>query len=188
MTYRDYFTIGPFAILTIIGAMTFFLWMRTFVEWGPEVLGGLTTSLFFIVAGLSFSMTMVGVKIEPFFFRQFVLTIFLTCINFVVIFYINQMIPLGISRDLSVLVGIGEEVFFTLFLCGIMYRMTHNEVIAIVGSASIWSVFHIAVYQGDFNMLLIVFFCGCWLRATFLFSRSIDSCVFAHGLVNWFAV
>jgi len=80
---------GPFALLTIIGAMTTFLWIRTFED--PEVVYGLTTALFFIVAGMSFSMTMVGVKLDFFRFKQFLLTIFLTGINVGVIFYVNQL-------------------------------------------------------------------------------------------------
>jgi len=186
------FTVGLFGTLAIVAALLIFLWLLTFQA--PEMLSPLVTASFFLVGGLSLSFAMVGVKIEPFMLERLVQTVLATVLNVVVIFYVNSLVPISFEFSVvdpqffAVLIGVAEECFFRLFLCGLFYRFTNSFLIAVFGSSAVWSGYHISRYGGDLSILMIIFMCGCVLGATFLYTRSADGGIFGHALVNYIAL
>lgn len=115
-------------------------------------------------------------------------------VNIVVIFFVNQLVPLRFDlatvdpRFFGVLIGVAEECFFRLFLCGVFFRMTDNVLLSIGVSSGVWSAYHIARYGGNFNILFVIFLSGCVLGLTFLYTRSADGPIFAHAVVNYIAL
>ena len=189
---KQRFTVGLFGTLAIAAALLIFLWLLTFQA--PETLAALTTASFFLIGGLSLGYIMAGVQFEPFSMTRLVETILSALLNVVVIFYINSLVPLRFEFTVidpqlfAVLVGVAEECFFRLFLCGWFYRFTKNFFIAIGASAAIWAGYHIARYGGNMNILVVIFMAGCILGGTFLYTRSPDGSVLGHAVVNYIAL
>lgn len=189
---KEKFTIGLFGTLAILGALLIFLWLLTFQD--PDSLYSLTTASFFLIGGLTLSFTMIGVRLEPFRMTNFLQSVMVTALNVAVILYVNRLVPLKFEFSImdpqlfGTLIGIAEECFFTLFLCGLLLKLSHSSFIAIVASSAIWSTYHVARYGGNPNVLFIIFLCGCVLRATFIYTRNIDGSLFGHGCVNYIAV
>jgi len=189
---REPFTLGLFGTLSIIGALLIFLWLLTFQA--PEMLASLTTASFFLIGGLSLSFIMSGVKFEPFSMIRFSQTAIVTMLNVAVIFYVNTLVPISFEfatinpQLFGVLVGVAEECFFRLFLCGMFYRVSRSFIIAVVGSSIVWAGYHIARYGGNFNILFTIFLCGCVLGSTFLYTKSADGSIFGHAVVNYIAL
>lgn len=184
MGYQDKksFTIGLFGVLTLVGALLTVLWLMTFQD--PESLFGTVETTFFLIGGLSLAYLMVGVRIEPFKFGNLFLTMLMTALNVICLLYIQSLQLMTFGTQDALLVGVAEECFFRLFLCGLVYRLTRNSILAVIFSSAVWSMYHVARYGGGFNILFIIFICGCVLGTSFIFSRNADSCIFAHGIVN----
>jgi len=191
MSERPRFTIGLFGSLAILASLLIFLWVQTFQD--PDLIYPLVTASFFLIGGLTLSWTLVGVRIEPFRISGLVRMVISTVVNVLVIRYVNQLVPLTFEFSIvdpqvfSVLIGVAEECFFRVFLCGLFYRMTNNAFIAIVGSSAIWANYHVARYGGSMNVLVMIFLCGCVLGASFIFTRSGDGALLGHGVVNYLA-
>jgi membrane protease YdiL (CAAX protease family) len=62
-------------------------------------------------------------------------------------------------------VGVGEEQFFRGFLTNYLIWRTENAPLAILGSGAGFTVFHFAVYGGEYNVLLYVMLAGMVLSA-----------------------
>lgn len=157
------------------------------------------TTSFFILGGLVFGFTIN--RVEPRFFDMdhFGTSIISACVNFGVIWYVNQVVPLnfGLStlideQTFAVLVAVAEECFFRMGILLLVYRLTDSPTMAIVTSSAIWAGYHVAKYgRGDPTTMpvecAIVFVCGLILGKTLLWTRSIDGSVFGHALVNYVA-
>jgi len=189
---KEQFNLGLFGTFAIVGALLIFLWLLTFQA--PEVLPSLVTASFFLIGGLSLSFVMVGVKLQPFSMGNFMNVVLASILNVVVIFYVNTLVPISFEfavidpQLFGVLMGVAEECFFRLFLCGLFFRFTRNFFISVVASSAVWTAYHIARYGGSVNALLVVFACGCILGATFLYLKTADASVFGHAVVNYIAL
>lgn len=188
---RKPFVIGFLGTMSIVSAFIILLYATTFKE-ATDIL---LSAMVMLLAGLFMASVTVGLKWQPFSLKQFFETFMWTALNFGAILILNRYIPFRLDvtttlpeRYFAVLMGVVEECFFRVFLCGFVYRMFNSGLLAIGTSSKVWSVYHIARYGGNFNILLIIFMCGCVLGASFIYSRNADGCILAHGVVNWIAV
>lgn len=184
------FIIGFLGTISIVSAILIMLYASTFD--GTESF--LLSSVVMLIAGLFMATVTVGIQFQPFSFKQFLNSVLWTGVNFVAILVLNRYIPCKVQLSIplsekwfAVLMGVVEECFFRVWLCGMIYRMLNSAFIAIGASAGVWSVYHISRYGGNFNILLLIFAIGCILGASFIYSRTADGCIFAHGWGNWIA-
>jgi len=199
-TKKKVFTLELFGLIAIILALLIFLWDLTFIrklseynlEDAVKLLGDLTTACFFIVGGLSLSYFLSGLQVNVFTVKNFVNSVVSTLVTVMVLFYVNTLVPIRFeiplidNQMLGVLIGVAEECFFRLFLCGMFWRITNQStLIAVIGSSAIWTGYHIARYGGNFNILFVIFLCGCVLGLTFIYTRNGDGPVFGHAVVNY---
>lgn len=113
--------------------------------------------------------------------------------SFAMILVLQRLIPITFEttapispRLLGVLVGVGEECFFRVFLCGVGSKFSQWG--GIIGSSAIWSAYHINRYGGNLNILLIIFLVGCALGWIYLQTKVADGVIFGHALVNFVAL
>jgi membrane protease YdiL (CAAX protease family) len=179
--------------LAIVGALLIFLWILTFQV--ADLMYAIVTASFFLIGGLALGVSLVGVNFRLFFTKDIIPTIMLTGANVLVILFVNQLVPIRFDLTVinpqlfGVLVGVAEECFFRLFLCGFFYRITHNQWLAIGVSAVIWSGYHIARYGGQgAGVFILITISGFMLGATYLLTRNADAPIFAHALVNFIAL
>lgn len=159
---------------------------------GDEAVRGiLLTSVMFLSVGLSFGALMTGIRFKFWDMRVYE-TILWTGMSFGAIFIVNRLVPIHFVvtspisiKWLNVLLGVAEECFFRVWICGVASR--YSTWGAIIGSSAIWSAYHIAHYGGNFNVLFIVFIAGCILGWIYLQTRFADGVILAHALVNYVA-
>lgn len=186
------FVIGFFGFMAIVSAFLILLFVSTFGEQIPTLL----TAVVLMLVGLFMSFITSGIKFEPLSAKQFFKTLMWTAMSFVAMLIVNKYVPFTIelsiplsARYFGVLMGVAEECFFRVWLCGMIYRMgiggKYNPFIAIGASSLVWSIYHISRYGGSFNILMLIFFCGCILGASFIYSKQADSSILSHALVNW---
>lgn len=191
---RKPFVIGFIGIMSIASAFIILLYMGTFSPTLSE-LTYLFIAISLMIGGLVMSFLTVGFRIDPFSIKQFLQTVMWTGVSMGAIFVINKYVPLTFEvtmpispKYFGVIMGVSEECFFRVWICGMLYRMFNNAPIAIGTSSLIWSVYHVGRYGANINALLIVFLCGCALGASFIYSRIADNVIVSHGLVNWIAI
>lgn len=185
------FQIRFFGIISILVATIVLMYGTTF-RGDSEVVSILLTSVTMLTIGLTFGVLMTGVQFK-FFDMRIVETILWTGMSFGGILLVNRLVPIrfdvtsGISEKwLGVLLGVAEELFFRVWICGFASKFSHWG--AIVGSSAIWSAYHIARYGGSLNTLLLIFVVGCLLGWIYLKSKVADGVIFGHALVNYFAI
>lgn len=177
--------------MAITSAIIILLYATTFKEATTILL----TAVTMLIVGLFMAFVTVGIQFQPFNTKQFFQTFLWTAMSFGAMLILNRYVPFKLQTDVAlpekyfaVLMGVVEECFFRVWICGMIYRMLQSAWIAIGASSLIWSVYHISRYGGSFNILLLIFMCGCVLGASLIYSRNADSCIIAHGCVNWIAI
>lgn len=177
--------------MSILVATLVLVYGATYRE-DPVVAGTLLTGAFILTIGLTFGILMTGVEIRFMDMRMFE-TILWTSASFGCLYIVNQVVPIQFNvtseispRLLGVLVGVAEECFFRVWICGVASKF--SETGAIVGSSMVWSGYHVARYGGQPQILILVFLCGLVLGWIYLKSRLGDGVIFAHALVNFIAV
>lgn len=186
------YVIGFFGNIAIGTAILIFGYGLTFRD--PDLTNQLLIALALLTTGLLMSFITVGFKWEGFSFKAMMPILLWTSLDMLAIFTVNRLIPFqmeisGLTPKLfAVLMGVAEECFFRLWLCPWMHKLTGESWLAILVSSSAWSVYHIKRYGANFNLLAIVFLCGCVLGASIIYSKRLDPSVFAHGGVNFIAV
>lgn len=186
------FEIRFFGILTIILATVVLMYATTF-RGDPEVTLTLILAVIFLVVGLTFGSLMTGIKFK-FMDISIVPTLLSASISYGIMLIVNRFVPFQISvtslisvQWLGVLVGIAEECFFRVWLCGI--GSYFSEWGAIIGSSAIWSAYHIGRYGGgNWNFYPIIFLCGLGLGWTYLTFRIADGIFLSHGFWNYNAL
>lgn len=187
------FRIGLFGFIAILGAGLIFLWLLTFRD--ITTIFALNTATFFLIGGLSCAFILVGVKLEPFSLYGFIGTILTAGLNFFAIRYVHSLVPLQFEflpmneQMFAVFMGVAEECFFRLFLCGIFWKITRNFWLAVGPSSAIWTAYHMARYGGSGILIFLqIFICGCILGATYILTKSADGSIFGHAVVNYIAL
>lgn len=84
-------------------------------------------------------------------------------------------------------VGVSEEVFFGVFLLGLLINwVSFNKILAVVISAGVHSAYHIFVYGTDLKVLSLFFVSFIFARAVYVFLYpKVGVLVGAHGLWNF---
>jgi hypothetical protein len=84
-------------------------------------------------------------------------------------------------------VGISEEIFFGVFLLGLLINwLGLNKVLAVVVSAAVHSGYHVFAYGTDIKVLSLFFVCFTFARAVYVFLYpKVGVLVGAHGLWNF---
>lgn len=184
------FEIRFFGIMSILVATLILMYGTTF-RGDPEITQILLIATMMLTIGITFGALMTGLRFK-FWDMEIIETLLWTGASFGGILVVNQLVPIqfdvtGISpRLLGVLVGVSEELFFRVWLCGVASKF--NQWGAILGSSAVWSAYHIARYGGSFNVLFLIFVAGCMLGWIYLNTKVADGVIFAHALVNWFAL
>jgi len=179
--------IGLFGFLAITGAFIIFGWLLTFQI--PELLYPLVTIMFFIVGGLVLAL-MMGVRLRPFTMVGFIDTVLLTGLNIVLIFYVNQLLPLRFDYAVvdpqlfGVLVGVGEECL-RIGLLALCWRLTRNVFITLFVPSLVWVTLHIPRYGSTPQILFIILIVGVILNASILYTGNADGSIFGHAGVNY---
>jgi len=183
-------SIGFLGSMGIVGAVLVFMYASTFQ---PTVTDLLLSAVALLTIGLSLAYMLVGIRFLPFDLKHFGTSLIWTVFAVVMIFTVNRVVPftLGVSvlnlRWFAVLMGVAEECFFRLFLCGFIEKVSRSKIFAIVISAFVWTIYHIARYSGNPSALWIVLFAGMGLGFTLVQSRLGDGVIFAHAIVNFLA-
>jgi len=185
------FELRFFGIIAVIGATVVLMYGATF-RYDPEVVSILLTATVMLVIGLTFGVLMTGVKFK---FRDMSILepLLWGSMSFGLILLVNRLIPIQFNvtspisaKYLGVLVGVSEELFFRVFLCGV--GSMFNKWGGILGSSLIWSSYHIYRYGGSIETLFLIGVVGCILGWIYLTSKLGDGVIFAHALVNYVAI
>jgi len=190
MNERKPYRVSLFGQIALAIAVIAFLFGSTFQ---PENVGAFYVMLFLLILGIVLSYAMVGVRFIPFDRRSLLSDFLYTMISFVAILIVNTYVKMeiGISpvgeTAFSMLAGVSEEWFFRLWLCAWIFKITRSRILAIIVSAFIWALFHVARYGSTPNAMIIVFLCGIPLGWATLDAKSADGPSFGHALVNLFA-
>ena len=177
--------------MSLTGAFLIFMYGTTFQTSMNAVL---VPAVLMGVIGFSMAFIVVNAQLQPFKLPSFLSTMLWTLVSVLAIWTVNKAVPLQLEtlpldpRLFAVLMGVMEEVFFRLWLCPMFYKFTRSKLIAILVSALTWTVYHLARYGGQASSLMIVLLSGCILGVACLESRSADSQIFAHGVVNYWAL
>ncbi len=183
-------SIGFLGSMGIVGAVLVFMYASTFQ---PAVTDLLLSAVALLTIGLSLAYMLVGIRFLPFDLKHFGTSLIWTVFAVVLIFTVNRVVPftLGVNvlnlRWFAVLMGVAEECFFRLFLCSFIEKVSRSKIFAVLISAFVWSIYHIARYSGNPSALWIVLFAGVGLGFTLVQSRLGDGVIFAHAIVNFLA-
>jgi len=192
MSERRGFQIRFFGILSILVAVLVLMYGATF-RGDPEVSSILLTATVMLGIGLTFGVLMTGTTFK---FRDMrvVETLLWTGASFGMILLLQRIVPLTFEitapispRLLGVLVGVAEECFFRVFLCGVGSIMA-GDIGGIIGSSAGWSAYHIPRYGDNLTILFIIFLVGCGLGLIYLKTKFADGVIFGHALVNYVAM
>lgn len=177
--------------MAIAFAVLIFMYATTFKT--AETLT-FVSAVLLLVIGLMFAWVMVGVKFEPFDFASLGESLIWTALCVGVIYMVNKEVPFRLDVQLpislrlfSVLMGVAEECFFRLWLCGFINKSTLSSVLAIFVSSLVWTIYHIARYQGQAGAFWVIFFAGLVLGGALVYSKRADGVIFAHAFVNFLA-
>jgi membrane protease YdiL (CAAX protease family) len=171
------------AVLVFMYAQTFGIEQTVFIS-----------AVMFLVVGVMFAWVMVGVQFNFFDFKHLFTDLFWTALSVGAVFIVNTQVPFRLQAEnpvgvrlFSVLMGVAEECFFRLWLCNFFFKISRSMVLSIVVSSGIWTIYHIARYQGQPSAFFVIFGAGCILGYVMLASRRADAPIFAHGVVNYIA-
>ena len=146
------------------------------------------------VVGISMGFIMVGFRLQPSNFKHFTETLMWSGISFCLIYIVNRMVPVRIDiaspygeTMFSVLAGVAEELFFRVWLCTFIHKLTHSMWLSAGVSGGIWALYHINRYGGSMNTLLLIGIVGFIQGFILLYSRMADGPIFGHMLVNYIA-
>jgi hypothetical protein len=182
--------VGFLGSMAILSAVVIFLWGATFQtsnQWTFLV------AIIMLIAGLSLASLMVNLRFLGFAPQLFIETLLWTVVSCILIWIVNTTVPISFEvtpfseQTFAVLMGVGEECFFRLFLCTFIKKFTGSQLLAIMASSVIWSLYHVARYGGNTGALFIVFMAGLVLGAVFFISKMGDGVIFAHGTINYIA-
>ena len=183
-------SVGFLGLLAIASAVLVFMFAQTF---GVEQTVFISAVLFLVI-GIMFAWVMVGVQFNFFDFKNLFNDLFWTALSVGAVFIVNTSVPFRLEaqnpvgvRLFSVLMGVAEECFFRLWLCNFFFRISRSMVLSIVVSSGIWTIYHIARYQGQPSAFFVIFGAGCILGFVMLSSHRADAPIFAHGVVNYIA-
>ncbi len=135
---------------------------------------------------------MVGFNADTFFsLKEITESLFLVMVAIVAITVVNSVTPTVFSATpitgalFAMLIGISEESMFRGFLQSTFSNMVNDEMIAIIMSSAIGTIYHSAVYGLSNGLFVIVFFSFSVVGVVFMLSNRRLSVVFsAHALVN----
>lgn len=184
--------LGFLGLMAISASFIIFMYGTTFQI--PDLNAVLVPVVLMGVIGFSLAFILNGIQVTPFQIGSFVSTVMWTIVSALSIWLVNKTVPLKLvtypldPRLLAVLAGVMEEVFFRLWLLPMIFKFTHSTFISIGSVTLIWTVYHLARYGGSQGALLIVFLSGIMLAVAVMASRSADPAIFAHAVVNYFAV
>jgi len=182
--------IGFLGTMSILAALMIFMYATTFQ---PETVTVLLSAVVLGVMGLVLAFIFTKIAFKGFDFSRFTEALLWTAFCVALIWIVNRQVPftLGVTvlslKWFAVLMGVMEELFFRIFLCNFIHRLTESSLFAIVISSFMWSLYHIARYGGSAGSYWIVFMAGLGLGFALLASRLGDSVIFAHAVVNYLA-
>lgn len=189
MSQRAPYVLTFLGSMAVVTAWIIFMYATTF-----QIDAGIMLSaVMFVIGGLALAHIMVGLKIEPFQFKRLLESLMWTAISAGLIYIVNSTVPFRLdvgvmnTRLFSVLMGVGEECSFRVFLCAFIFKVTNNVWLATGISSASWSIFHIARYGGDTGAFFILFIVGLLLGAVIIYSKMADGVIFAHALINYIA-
>ena len=146
------------------------------------------------VVGLAAGFAMVGFQLQPLDFKRFTQTIMWSGVSFCLIYLVNRMVPVHIDIAMpygetmfSVLAGVAEELFFRVWLCTFIHKITHMMWLSAAVSGGVWALYHINRYGGSMNTLIMIGIVGFIQGFILLYSRMADGPIFGHMLVNYIA-
>lgn len=182
------YTIGFLGNMALAAAVLVFMYATTF---NPENVNSFYVMAFLIVLGTVFSMALVGLRFS-FDLKRLFESLLWGILSALMILLVNQVAPIRIGIGVSpvseflysVLAGVAEEIFFRLWLCAWIYRITHSMLLAIGISSGVWSIYHINMYGANLGVLFIVFMAGCVLGWILLQSKLGDGPIIGHMVVN----
>jgi len=189
MSQRKPYVLGFLGSMAVVTAWLIFMYATTF-QIDASIM---VSAVMFVIGGLALAYIMVGLKIEPFDMRRLAESLMWTVISAVLIYIVNQTVPFRLdvgvmdNRLFSVLMGVGEECSFRVFLCAFIFKVTKNFWLATGISSASWTIFHIARYGGDIGAFFVLFIVGLLLGAVIIYSKMADGVIFAHALINYIA-
>ena len=182
--------IGFLGTMSILAALMIFMYATTFQ---PETVNVLLSAVVLGAVGLMLAFLLTRTVFRGFDFSRFTESLLWTAFCVALIWLVNKQVPftLGVNvltlKWFAVLMGVMEELFFRIFLCNFIHRLTGSSLFAIVISSFTWSIYHIARYGGSTGSYWIVFVAGLGLGFALLMSKLGDSVIFAHAVVNYIA-
>jgi membrane protease YdiL (CAAX protease family) len=183
-------SVGFLGSIAIVSAVLVFMFAQTF---GVE-LSAFYSAVLFLIVGVVFSWVTVGVQWSFLDLKHIFTDLFYVALSVGAVFIVNSQVPFKLQAQnpvgvkmFSVLMGVAEECFFRLWLCNFFYLVSKSMVLSIVVSSGIWTIYHIARYQGQPSAFFVIFGAGCILGFVMLTSRRADAPIFAHGVVNYIA-
>jgi len=182
--------IGFLGTMSILAALMIFMYATTFQ---PETVTVLLSAVVLGIIGLVLAFLFTRIVFRGFDFSRFTEALLWTAFCVALIWVVNKQVPftLGVTvlslKWFAVLMGVMEELFFRIFLCNFIHKLTESSFFAIVISSFMWSLYHIARYGGSASSYWIVFMAGLGLGFALLTSRLGDSVIFAHAVVNYLA-
>lgn len=183
---KQTYTVGFLGNMAIVTAVLVFMYATTF---NPENVNSFYVMALLIALGLPLAVWSVGLRFSLDKKRLFESLLWgvLSCL---MILLVNQVAPVRLGLNpvneflFSVLAGVAEEVFFRLWLCASIHKITHSTILAIGVSSFAWSIYHIHRYGASMNVLVIIFLAGCVLGWILLQSRMGDGPIIGHMAVN----
>lgn len=94
--------------------------------------------------------------------------------------------PLGNIAE-TVLIGVSEDVFFRGFITAWLIALM-GPVLGILLGSGVFTIYHLNVYGGDLNAMMIVFGAGLVLGWAMFQTKSLTAPILAHVLVNFLAL
>lgn len=185
------YTLGFLGTMAIVSALIIFMYGTTF-ESGVQAT--YVSAVVFLVVGLVFAYTMVGVVFQPFDLSGFMDSLIWACVSVTAIWMVNMSVPFTLTvtplsnKLFSVLMGVAEECFFRLWMVTFIHKFTGSSILAVGVSSGIWTTYHIARYAGQPSAFFVVFVAGLILGFVMLYSKRADGVIFAHAIVNFLAV
>ena len=178
------------SIFSVVVSLLCFLWISTWIDYAPDLASKSMLALNLLFAGLVLGSFFVKHSIDyGIDKREFmkVVLYFIACV--VAIMLGGAVIPHEAIEirawQFAVLIAAAEEVFFRYGVTSMLVNFT-GEIPAVIMSALLFSVYHLAVY-GETVDLALIFVGGLVLAYAFIKTRRLTPCILAHMLVNFLA-
>ena len=176
------------SVTLVVLAITLFLYASTFI--GTEVAYQALTAVVLLTSGLTMAF-LLG-RIKPDFrlsSKEWTSIATWTGVSMGAIFVVNLVRQLKFEvapmdpRLFTILIGVSEEVFFRVFLCAWLVLLL-GEMLGILASSGIWTVYHFAVYSTTPSALMVIFGSGIVIGYAFVKSHRASVPMLSHCLVN----